>query len=59
MNPYLAIGLGTVALIAAVALWWSGYVIGAGVALVVSMLFDVLFVFAMRAASSRRASEGK
>ena len=59
MNRYAAIGLGAVALIAAVALWWTGHVVAAIVALAVSTLFDVLFVFAVRTAPPRRASEGK
>jgi len=54
MNPYLAIALGTVALIAAVALWFTGHVAAAIVALVVAALFDVLFVFALRNAQALR-----
>ena len=54
MNPYLAIALGTVALIAAGALYFTGHTVAAIVALVVATLFDVLFVFALRSAPSRR-----
>ena len=54
MNMYAAIGLGTVALIAAVALFVAGQPILAGVALALSVMFDVLFVFAVRAADARR-----
>jgi uncharacterized protein involved in response to NO len=48
MNPYLAIACGTVALMAAVALWFTGRTLAAGVALAVSVAFDILFVFAVR-----------
>ncbi|MFO1397568.1 MAG: hypothetical protein U1F48_10955 [Burkholderiales bacterium] len=54
MNPYLAIALGTVALIVAVALWYSGYVIGAVVAVVAGSLFDVMFVLALRKEQGQR-----
>ena len=54
MNPYLAIALGTVVLIAAVALWLTGHTVAAIVALVIAGLFDVLFVLALRNAQARR-----
>ncbi len=54
MNPYLAIAAGTVALIAAAALWMAGQIVAAIVALVVATLFDVLFVLALRNAGTLR-----
>ncbi len=48
MNPYLAIALGTVALIAAAALFFTGHTVAAIVAVVVATLFDLWFVFALR-----------
>jgi len=55
MNMYAALGLGTVALVAAVALLWSGNTIAAGAAVVVSLAFDLLFVLAVRNARSQRS----
>lgn len=55
MNMYAALGLGTVALVAAVALLWSGNTVAAGAAVVVSVAFDLLFVLAVRSARSQRS----
>ena len=54
MNPYLAVALGTVALIAAGALWFTGHAVAAIMALVVATLFDILFVLALRNAQAAR-----
>ena len=54
MNPYFAIALGTVALIAAGALYFAGHVVAGVVALVIATVFDVLFVVALRSAPPRR-----
>lgn len=54
MNPYLAIAVGTVALIAAGALYFVGHTVAAIAALVVATLFDVLFVVALRNAPPQR-----
>ena len=54
MNTYAAIGLGTVALIAAAALYVAGQTVLAGIALAIGLVFDVLFVFALRNAGAAR-----
>jgi hypothetical protein len=54
MNMYAAIGLGTVALIAAAALFVAGQTVLAGVALAIGVVFDVLFVIAVRDAGAAR-----
>jgi hypothetical protein len=56
---YAALGLGTVAMIAAVALYLSGNVVAAIAAFVVTLVFDVLFVVALRNAAAQRRSGGK
>ena len=48
MNRWLAIGLGTVALVAAVGLYFAGHVVPAGIALAASMACDAWFVVALR-----------
>lgn len=54
MNMYAAIGLGTVALIAAAALLVAGQTVLAGIALAIGLVFDALFVFALRTAGAAR-----
>ncbi|MCC7216829.1 MAG: hypothetical protein IT517_08670 [Burkholderiales bacterium] len=54
MNRWAAIALGTVSLIAAVALFLSGNMIPAAVALAFSVACDVVFVVASRSAATAR-----
>jgi Flp pilus assembly protein TadB len=48
MPKLLAIGLGTVCVVAAVLLYVSGYLVAAIVALIAGTAFDLLFVKALR-----------
>ena len=48
MNSYAAFALATVAVVAAVGLWISGYLAWAIVALAIALPFDVLAVLALR-----------
>jgi uncharacterized protein (DUF58 family) len=57
MNLFATLGLGTIALIAAVALYFAGERVLAGVALAVAVVFDVLFAFAVRDAAAQRKKE--
>jgi 3-polyprenyl-4-hydroxybenzoate decarboxylase len=59
MNMYAALGLGTVAMIAAAAFYLSGNTIAAVAAFVVTLVFDVLFVVALRSAAAQRQPSGK
>jgi membrane protein implicated in regulation of membrane protease activity len=59
MNLYAALGLGTVAMIAAVALYLSGNTIAAIVAFGITVVFDMLFVAALRRAAAQRRESGK
>jgi 3-polyprenyl-4-hydroxybenzoate decarboxylase len=59
MNMYAALGLGTVAMIAAAAFYFSGNTIAAVAAFVVTLVFDVLFVVALRGAAAQRKTSGR
>ena len=54
----LAVGLGTVCVVAAVLLFVSGYTAAGVVALVVGMGFDLLFAKALADARKTRAAAG-
>ncbi len=54
MNRWVAIGLGTVSLVAAVSLFLTGNMIPAAVALAFSVACDVVFVVASRDAAGQR-----
>ena len=54
MNRWAAVALGTVSLVAAVALYFAGNTVPAAVALGFSVLCDVAFVVASRGATTAR-----
>lgn len=54
MNRWAAIALGTVSLVAAVALYFTGNMVPAAVALGLSVVCDVVFVVASRGAPAAR-----
>jgi hypothetical protein len=54
MNRWLYIGLGAVAMLAAVALYFGGQKLPAAIALGISVMFDMLFALASRGANSEK-----
>jgi hypothetical protein len=54
---YAALGLGTIALIAAISLYFAGQLLWAGAALVLSVVFDVLFALAIRDYAAMRGKQ--
>ncbi len=56
MNKFAALALATVLLVASAALFVAGEVVPAVIALVISLVFDVLFVRALRDERTPRKS---
>jgi uncharacterized membrane protein YiaA len=56
MNRWMAIGLSAVTLVAAVALYFSGHMWPAAIALALSVACDIVFALASRGAIAQRKS---
>ena len=56
MNRWVAIGVSAVTLVAAVALYFSGHVWPAAIALALSVACDIVFALASRGANAQRES---
>jgi hypothetical protein len=56
MNRWAAIGLSAVTLVAAVALYFSGHMWPAAIALALSVVCDIVFAFASRGTTTQRKS---
>ncbi len=56
MNRWMAIGLSAVTLVAAVALYFSGHMWPAAIALALSVACDIVFALASRGANAQRKS---
>ena len=56
MNRWMAIGLSAVTLVAAVALYFSGHMWPAAIALALSVACDIVFALASRDANAQRKS---
>ena len=54
MNRWVAMGVSAVTLVAAVALYFSGYMWPAAVALALSVVCDIVFALASRGANQQR-----
>ncbi len=54
MNRWASLALGTVAIVAAVALFLAGQLVPAAIALVIGMVFEVLFALGTRDAHAQR-----
>ena len=56
MNRWMAIGLSAVTLVAAVALYFSGHMWPAAIALALSVVCDIVFLLASRGENAQRKS---
>jgi CHASE2 domain-containing sensor protein len=54
MNRWVAIGISAVTLVAAVALFFTGHMVPAAIALAFSVVCDIVFALASRQANAQR-----